>query len=141
MGWPRSSVNRGPSQALRRPEEGRRRLENEWEYPLQVAGNFHFAPGKSFQQSHVHGECTCLRWGVLDPGCPGGFECPCACPMLCVLGPGETLITGQQFGTQFRAQFRLGTQTAWVQSSVSDLTGCAKLGGSSFTFLSSFPIL
>lgn len=25
-------------------------------YPLQVAGNFHFAPGKSFQQSHVHGK-------------------------------------------------------------------------------------
>lgn len=23
---------------------------------LQVAGNFHFAPGKSFQQSHVHGK-------------------------------------------------------------------------------------
>lgn len=25
-------------------------------YLLQVAGNFHFAPGKSFQQSHVHGK-------------------------------------------------------------------------------------
>ena len=23
---------------------------------VQVAGNFHFAPGKSFQQHHVHGE-------------------------------------------------------------------------------------
>lgn len=27
---------------------------------FQVAGNFHFAPGKSFQQSHVHGK-TCTR--------------------------------------------------------------------------------
>lgn len=26
------------------------------DYLLQVAGNFHFAPGKSFQQSHVHGK-------------------------------------------------------------------------------------
>ena len=29
----------------------------------KVAGNFHFAPGKSFQQHHVHGElhtCTIL---------------------------------------------------------------------------------
>lgn len=25
---------------------------------LQVAGNFHFAPGKSFQQSHVHGKTS-----------------------------------------------------------------------------------
>lgn len=31
-------------------------VENERKCPLQVAGNFHFAPGKSFQQSHVHGE-------------------------------------------------------------------------------------
>lgn len=31
-------------------------MENERKYPLQVAGNFHFAPGKSFQQSHVHGK-------------------------------------------------------------------------------------
>lgn len=53
VGWRRSTVNRQPTEALRRPEEG---LENEREYPLQVAGNFHFAPGKSFQQSHVHGE-------------------------------------------------------------------------------------
>lgn len=36
--------------------EGRKRLENERASPLQVAGNFHFAPGKSFQQSHVHGK-------------------------------------------------------------------------------------
>lgn len=26
----------------------------------QVAGNFHFAPGKSFQQSHVHGKTCCV---------------------------------------------------------------------------------
>ncbi|KAI3369702.1 hypothetical protein L3Q82_024545 [Scortum barcoo] len=26
----------------------------------KVAGNFHFAPGKSFQQSHVHGKTCCL---------------------------------------------------------------------------------
>lgn len=51
-----STVSPGPTQALRREREGRRRLENEQECPLQVAGNFHFAPGKSFQQSHVHGE-------------------------------------------------------------------------------------
>lgn len=31
-------------------------VENERKCPPQVAGNFHFAPGKSFQQSHVHGE-------------------------------------------------------------------------------------
>ena len=29
----------------------------------KVAGNFHFAPGKSFQQHHVHGELhtTCCK--------------------------------------------------------------------------------
>uniref|UniRef100_A0A8C6NVS3 Endoplasmic reticulum-Golgi intermediate compartment protein n=1 Tax=Nothobranchius furzeri TaxID=105023 RepID=A0A8C6NVS3_NOTFU len=26
----------------------------------KVAGNFHFAPGKSFQQSHVHGKSSCF---------------------------------------------------------------------------------
>ena len=32
---------------------------------LQVAGNFHFAPAKSLQQSHVHGKVfffSCLLW-------------------------------------------------------------------------------
>uniref|UniRef100_A0A2I3HK86 Endoplasmic reticulum-Golgi intermediate compartment protein n=1 Tax=Nomascus leucogenys TaxID=61853 RepID=A0A2I3HK86_NOMLE len=40
--------------------EGKRRTqpENERECSLQVAGNFHFAPGKSFQQSHVHGDLS-----------------------------------------------------------------------------------
>ena len=29
----------------------------------KVAGNFHFAPGKSFQQHHVHGELhTCTLY-------------------------------------------------------------------------------
>ncbi len=28
---------------------------------LQVAGNFHFAPGKSYQQHHIHGESGFLR--------------------------------------------------------------------------------
>ena len=27
----------------------------------KVAGNFHFAPGKSFQQHHVHGEVL-MKW-------------------------------------------------------------------------------
>lgn len=36
-------------------------VESERKCPLQVAGNFHFAPGKSFQQSHVHGEWSRIR--------------------------------------------------------------------------------
>ena len=26
---------------------------------VQVAGNFHIAPGRSFQQHHVHGQANC----------------------------------------------------------------------------------
>uniref|UniRef100_A0A2I3HZU3 Endoplasmic reticulum-Golgi intermediate compartment protein n=1 Tax=Nomascus leucogenys TaxID=61853 RepID=A0A2I3HZU3_NOMLE len=43
------TIEQCPARGLQRTQP-----ENERECSLQVAGNFHFAPGKSFQQSHVH---------------------------------------------------------------------------------------
>lgn len=40
----------------------------------QVAGNFHFAPGKSFQQSHVHGKNLFFHTCVFLSGYKEGFS-------------------------------------------------------------------
>ena len=62
-----------------------------------MAGNFHFAPGKSFQQSHVHGKRPRAA------GTPGELEGPFPCLMHFCLGPEQSLVSGQWFGKRLRA--------------------------------------
>ncbi len=76
--WSRVARNYGSREAVhdesggKPPKHFRTQFANERRnsrvLPLQVAGNFHFAPGKSYQQHHVHGECSAWVRGGAGQG-------------------------------------------------------------------------